>query len=267
MADLPRIYLHLIRARIRAQSQYRLSLVLSILGSFLLTFVDFVAVAVIFHHLPYLAGWSLGEVAFLYGTSYVTFKLTDLVIGQLDQLPAQIQSGAFDTVLIRPLGSLFQVVSSDFPLRQLGSAAQGAIVLVLALRLVHIDWTVGRALMALLIPLCGSVIFASVWVLGASATFWSVRSMELVNAFTYGGNQLTTYPLDIYSGWFRRLFAFVVPLAFVNYFPALYVLDRPDPLGAPAFVRFLSPAVALVLALLARAAWGAGVRRYRSTGS
>jgi ABC-2 type transport system permease protein len=78
---------------------------------------------------------------------------------------------------------------------------------------------------------------------------------------------LTQYPMHIYGAWLRRLFIFVIPLAFVNYFPALYILNKPDALGAPAFVRFLAPLVAAAVALFAAWFWQLGVRHYRSTGS
>jgi len=261
------LYLRLVGARIRAQLQYRVSFVLYVTGAFFLSFTDFLAVLVIFAHLPRLGGWSLGEVAFLYGTSYVTFKITDMAIGHLDHLPEQILQGEFDVVMTRPLGALFQTFTSDFQFRHVGGIAQGLVVLGVALSLVHISWTVGRALMLLVMAISGTVIFSSIWIVGATTAFWSVRANEYVNAFTYGGNQLTSYPIDIYAGWLRRLFAFVIPLAFVNYFPALYVLGRPDPLGAPAALRFASPLVAVTAALVARSAWGFGVRHYRSTGS
>ena len=267
MADLARLYLRLVGARVRSQLQYRVSFALQLVGAFCLSFTDFLAVLIIFQHLPYLAGWSLGEVAFLYGTSYIAFQLTDMVVGHLDRLPEQIQRGDFDMVLIRPLGALFQVLTSDFELRRLGSMSQGLVVFLIALSLVPIHWTAGRVLMLMLIPLNGAAIFGSVWVLGATTSFWTVRTMEIVNAFTYGGNRLTSYPMHIYAGWLQRLFIFVIPLAFVNYFPSLYILGKPDPLGAPDFVRFLAPLVAVVLMLIAWRVWGFGVRHYRSTGS
>ncbi len=46
-------------------------------------------------------------------------------IGHLDQFPQKIRDGNFDIVLVRPRGTLFQVVASDFQLRRLGKAAQG----------------------------------------------------------------------------------------------------------------------------------------------
>ena len=267
MASLAAIYFRLIGARIRAQLQYRVSFALDLVGSFLLTFVDFIAIAVIFYHLPRLGGWTLGEVAFLYGTSYVTFKLVDMAIGHLDLLGQQIQAGQFDTVMVRPLGALFQVVTADFALRHAGSVLQGVVVFAVALTMVDVHWTVGRVLMLAVMPLSGGLIFASVWVAGHTLAFWTTRGGETINAFTYGGNMLTQYPLQIYGRWLRRLLAFVIPLAFVNYLPALYILDKPDPLGMPGVLRFMAPLVAVVTGLVAWQIWNVGVRHYRSTGS
>lgn len=63
------------------------------------------------------------------------------------------------------------------------------------------------------------------------------------------------------------LLTFVVPVAFVNWQPMLYVFDVPDPLGLPVALRFAAPAVATLTAVGAALAWRGGVRRYRSTGS
>lgn len=267
MAELTGIYFHLIGARIRAQLQYRLSFVMDVAGSFMLTIIDFLAIVVVFYHLPLLDGWTWEEVAFLYGTSYVIFKFVDMAIGHLDVLGDQVQAGQFDMIMIRPLGALYQVVTLDFGLRQAGAMLQGLIIFVLALRRVEIDWNVGRVLMLAQMPFSGALIFASVWVAGHTIIFWTTRGREAINAFTYGGNMFTTYPLHIYGRWLRRLLAFVIPLAFVNYLPALYILNKPDPLGVPGPLRFASPLVAVMCAVVAWRLWNFGVRHYRSTGS
>ena len=267
MGRLVGLYLRLVEARVRAQMQYRVSFVLEIVGNFLLGFIDFLAIAVIFVHLPQLGAWSLGEVAFLYGTSYLAFKLADMAVGHFDALGQQVQSGQLDTLLVRPLGALYQVITVDFSLRHVGGLLQGAVVLGLALTRVAIDWTPGRVLVLASMPVGGALIFASVWIAGHTLTFWTVRGGEAVNAVTYGGNMLTTYPLEIFGPWLRRLLAFVLPLAFVNYLPALYILGKPDPFGLPPVLRFVSPLVAVLTLLVAGRIWTAGLRRYRSTGS
>jgi hypothetical protein len=131
--ELLRIYRRLVGARIRSQLQYRLSFALNAVGTTLITFVDFAAILVIFGRIDALGHWSIAEVAFLYAVSSVTFGLADLVIGHLDLLPRMIRQGDLDVLLARPLGSLFQVVSSDFALRRLGKVFQGLAVLAYAL--------------------------------------------------------------------------------------------------------------------------------------
>ena len=261
------VYRRLVGARIRSQLQYRLSFALNTLGTTMISFVDFAAILVIFGRIDALGEWSVGEVAFLYAISSVTFGLADLVIGHLDLLPLMIRQGDLDVLLARPLGSLFQVVSSDFALRRLGKVFQGLAVLGYALATVQIDWTAGRAAMLALMLVTGVVIFCGIWVAFASVAFWVVDSTEVANAFTYGGNYMAQYPVNIFGAWLRRFVIFVVPLAFVGYFPALYVLGKEDELGLPSALQFASPLAAAVSVAGGWIVWRAAVRRYRSTGS
>lgn len=262
-----RVYRLLVGARIRSQLQYRTSLALELLGTSLLAFLDFVAILVIFRQVPALAGWSVAEVGLLYGIASIAFAITDLAIGHLDLLSAMIRDGTFDQVLTRPLPSLLQVVASDFAVRRVAKALQGAVVLAVAVAHLDVDWTAGRVLMMPLAIVTGAVIYGAVWVALVTITFWIVDATEFVNAFTYGGNFLSQYPLDIFAFWLRSLVVFLLPVAFVAYFPALYVLDKPDALGFPDALRFASPLVAVVAWFAAGAIWGAAVRRYRSVGS
>jgi ABC-2 type transport system permease protein len=260
------LWRRLVGAQIRSQLQYRASFALDVTGAFLISFIDFLAVLVIFHNVPQLGSWNVHEVALLYAISAISFALTDLAIGHLDQFPQKVRDGNFDILLVRPRGTLYQVICSDFALRRLGKGVQGALVLAYALASLHVDWTVGRvALLVVAVP-AGSVIFASVWVVGACLAFWTTDGGEFTNAFTYGGTFLAQYPIDIYSAWLRRFLAYIVPLAFVCYFPALYVLGKPDPLGLPRLLDFASPLVALVAALVAGTIWRSAVRHYRSAG-
>lgn len=266
MVDSVFLWRRLVGAQIRSQLQYRFSFVLDVCGAFLISFIDFLAVLVIFHNVPRLGTWSVREVALLYAFSSISFALTDLAIGHLDQFPQKVRDGNFDILLVRPRSTLFQVIGSDFQVRRLGKAAQGAAVLVYALTALNLHWTVGRAALVVVMVPSAIVIFASVWVVGSCLAFWTTDGGEFTNAFTYGGNFLAQYPVDILSSWLRRFLAYIVPLAFVCYFPALYLLDKPDPLGLPRVLQFASPFVALVSAAVAGLVWRFAVRHYRSAG-
>jgi ABC-2 type transport system permease protein len=261
------IYRRIVGSRIRSQLQYRLSFALTVTGNVLLTSLDFAAILVLFGQVDALGDWSVSEVALLYGISSVSFALTDIVVGQLDQLPRMIREGEFDQILVRPLGSLLQVVSADVALRHLGRLLQGLIVLAVALTQLDVAWTAGRAAMLLVAIVAGVAIFAGVWVAFSSIAFWLIDSQEVCNAFTYGGSFSAQYPVNIFGRWLRRLVVFVIPVAFVAYYPSLYVLDKPDELGLPTALQFVSPAVAIAVGLAAWMVWRNAVRRYRSVGS
>ena len=266
MVDTVLVWRRLVGAQIRSQLQYRLSFALDAFGSFWISFIDFIVILVIFRNVPRLAEWSVHQVAFLYALSSITFAVTDMLIGQLDQFPQKIRDGTFDIVLVRPRGALFQVIASDFALRRIARVLQGAIVLVYALSTLSVQWTVLRVVVLLVSLPSAVVIFSSIWVVGACIAFWTTDGGEFTNAFTYGGTSMAQYPFDIYSTWLRRLLGFVIPLAFVCYFPALYVLGKADPLGLPRFLEFCSPAVAAASAIVAGLAWRLAVRHYRSAG-
>lgn len=268
MASRPEIYYRLAGSRIRGYMQYRFSFALQAVGAFVLSFLDFVVILVIFHNLPRqtLGGWGFREVAFLYGSSYVTFKFADMLMGTLDKLPVIIRMGRFDQILTRPLGSLGQVLTSEIDVRHVGGVVQGALVLAFAMSGVEIDWTVTRAAVFASMLIGGVVIYCSIFVATNAIAFWTMDSREVANAFTYGGNAMSQFPLQIYGTWLRRFMAYVVPLAFVNYFPALYLLDK-DRLQAPLVLSFISPVVATGAAMVAGLVWRSAVRHYRSTGS
>ncbi len=267
MVEAALLYRRLVGAQLRSQLQYRASFLLDVAGSFLIALVDFAEVAIVFTHLPLLKGWSFAEVLFLYGVSAIAFGLTDAFIGHLDKLPLKIRDGSFDAVLIRPLGSLFQSLAAEVQFRKIGRIVQGAVVLTLAIHRLHLHWTLAKVVWTVVMTVSASVIFGSVWVLGAASTFWTIDTMEVTNSFTYGGNVLTSYPMTIYGPWLRRLVGFGLGLAFVTYFPSLFILGKKDQLGLPSVLRFCCPFVAVIGCAVAGTVWSFAVRHYRSTGS
>jgi ABC-2 type transport system permease protein len=261
------LYRRLIGAHIRAQMQYRVSFILMTLVSFVITGSDLLAILILFNYFGELAGWRAGEVALLYGLAMVAHGLSEMIAAGFDVFPRTIRQGEFDRVLLRPVGIFVQVLAADFQLRRLGRVAQGALALALAIAWTSITWTPLKVLYLLTALGSGVVMFSALLVLGAVLCFWTVQSIEIVNTVTYGGTEMASYPLPIYHELLQRFFTFIVPLAFVSYFPALYLLDRPEAQDLPGWLPGMTPVAAAMLALIAWLAWRGGVRHYQSTGS
>jgi ABC-2 type transport system permease protein len=170
-------------------------------------------------------------------------------------------------MMVRPIPLFVQSAADEFALRRFGRIVQGGVVLAWSIAVLPIEWTPAKVLMVPYLVVCGTLIFLALFTMGAAFQFWSTDGSEVANAFTYGGNTMTQYPLTIFPTELVKVLTFVVPVAFVNWYPSLFVLGRPDPLRLPQAFQFASPVAAVLVGALAMLAWRTGVRRYRSTGS
>ena len=250
------VYLSLISASVRTQLAYRRSFVLEVLGRFVITGLELAAVYVLFSHIDSLAGWSRHEVIYLFGIGSLSLGLSELLTDGLKDMPELVRTGTFDRLLVRPFSPLLQLMTRRCRLMHLGRIAQGLLALTLALSVTP------HRLGALEV----GTLMVSV-VAGAATTVFTVQSAEAFHAFTYGGLQMSQYPLTAYKTWLQVLFVAVIPVGFVSYFPALVVLHKPDALGLPGWLPALTPVVALSFAYLALRYWRFCVAHYQSTGS
>ncbi|MEZ4708472.1 MAG: ABC-2 family transporter protein [Caldilineaceae bacterium] len=269
LAHSVNIYGRLLRVQLQGQMQYRLSFVLEMLSTGITLSLFFISIALVLQRFGALGGWSLGEVAFLWGSVETSFGLMDMIFSGFDpqSFGQRIRLGAFDQLLLRPVNITIQVLGSEFVLRRLGRILQGVAILGIAFVLTDIQWTVAKVLYLPLV--IGGMIcfFGGLFIIGSTITFWTIESIEAMNIFTYGGSEMCSYPMHIYPWWLRTLFTYIVPGIFLNYYPAIYFLDKPDPLGMTKLAPFLSPFVGAGVLSVALAFWRFGIRHYQSTGS
>ncbi len=261
MAGPIKLYCRYASASLRSQMQYRISFVCQTLGQFLVTGIDFVAIWALFDRFGRLRDWRLAEVALFYGMVHVGFAMADATSRGFDTFAGMVRSGDFDRLLLRPRTTALQLAAKTVELRRIGRLGQGLAVLVYALVTLPIDWTPAKVTLLVGAVLGTSCLFYGLIILQATLAFWTTETLEILNTVTYGGTEAASYPLSIYRDWFRKFFTYVVPLACVNYFPALVLLGRGGAFG------WLSPLIGPAFLLVALPVWRFGVRHYRSTGS
>lgn len=261
-----RLYLVYLRASVRSQLQYRASFVLMTVGHFLVVGIEFAGVRMLFDRFGNLRGWSLAEVALLYGVANVSFAIAEGMGRGFDTFGAMVKSGDFDRLLLRPRSTAFQVAAQEVQLMRAGRLTQGLLVLTWGLWELGFSWGDPRWL-----PIAGGIVggigvFYGLFVVQATLAFWTVESLEVLNTLTYGGVETSQYPLTIYRERFRQFFTFVVPLACVNFLPVQAALHHAS-LPTLLFWTVAPAVVGAAFLLAALQLWEFGVRRYRSTGS
>lgn len=263
------IYRHLLSIQIRSQLEYRISFLFDFLASLLYFSFWFLSLALIFQKFENLGGWTLAEVAFLFGMVETAFGTMDLIFSGFDpsHFGQQVRLGTFDQILLRPINLMIQIFGSRFVMRRLGRIVQGIVIFSLAIAWLDIEWTLGKIIYLPFVLFGMICFFGGLFVIGATITFWTIQSIEVVNIFTYGGSEMMSYPMHIYQRWMRQFFTYIIPAIFLNYYPALYILGKADPFNYPHILKFVSPIVGLGILFLSVRFWRFGVRHYQSTGT
>ncbi len=263
------LYFKLIGIQIRSQLEYRVSFLMDVVSTFILNFSYFVALALILERFGTVAGWTLGDLAFLAGLAEMGFGLMDLVFSGFDPdgFSQFVRLGKFDQMLLRPVNISLQVFGSRFLVRRLGRFVEGCVIFGIGAGLAHIQWTLGKVLYLPVVLLSIVAGMGALFVVGGTLIFWTVQPVVVVNIVTYGGNELMSYPITIYPRWIQGFFTYVIPLVFLNYLPGLYFLNKPGLLDFPPIFSFAAPFAAALMLFLAFQFWRFGLKHYQSTGT
>jgi ABC-2 type transport system permease protein len=263
-----RLYVRYVGVSLRAQMQYPGAFILTSIGAFVATVIDFIAVWALFSRFRQIEGWRFGEIALFYGVIGVSFALADALTRGFDVFGEQfVKTGDFDRLLVRPRSTVLQLLGYELRATRIGRLAQGILVWALAVHLTTIAWTWQVWATLLFAVAGGAALFSGILVLQATLAFWTVESLEIANTLTYGGVEAAQYPLDIYARWFRNFLTFVVPLGCVSFLPVAVVLGRVERTDVAPAVALLAPALGFAFLGLALWVWRLGVRHYTSTGS
>ena len=259
-----KLYGRYLRLLLKSQTQYKSSFIMSVVAQFIQPFALFAGIYFLFERFGSIKGWALHEVFLCYAVVGMCFAIATCFARGFDQFDGMIRTASFDQVLVRPQNTVLQVLGANFDIKRLGHFLQTIVVLAIALSGAQVEWNMLRVLTLMNMIIGGSVIFGGVYMLQATAAFWTIESLEVANIFTHGIREHASYPLDVFPKWITRIFTFVIPFGTVNYLPLQYLLGRTDGLGV--FYAVL-PLIGGLFIVPCICAWHMGVRKYSSAGS
>ena len=242
---------------------YKADFFVSVVTSLAATLLGLALVFILFQRAPEIEGWSFPEILFLYGFGLIPLALFNTVSVNLYYFgQVYIIEGKFDRVLLRPVHSLFQVMSEQFRLEALTDAAVGLIVMVYAGSQLGLELDFGLVALAAAASFCGFVVYFAIFLALTCVSFWVEDRVGIIppvyNMITFG-----RYPLDIYHPMIRFLLSWIVPFGFAAFYPSADLLGRDEYQG----YLWIAPAVAAAFLMLAVLLWNRGVNNYSSTGS
>lgn len=258
-----RLYAKLQLVQIRATVEYRADFWIGILGAMLQQGAGLVFVSALFSQIPEVAGWTVWNIAILYGLAMLPKGLTELFCDGPWTLRGKVNSGEFDRVLVRPVSPALQSATAIVSIHGFGQVILGIIVLSLGLARSGITlewWTVPYLL---LIVISSAVMIGALNFVINMTGFWEPSSNNALPTMLALLIDFAKFPLDIYTMVIRGLVTIVMPYGFVSYFPALLVLDRDTPWK---WLGLVSPLVTVLVVLFTSWLWGKALDRYQGVG-
>ena len=253
-------------AGLRSALQYRTDTFIVIVMTLAFQGTGFAFAWVVLSRFESLAGWTLGQVAFLYGLRLVVHAVAGVLTGPVFGLEWQVRSGEFDRYLVRPLSPLVQFMAQGAQISIFGDLLGGIAIFIAANQLVGLAWDPLAILYLVLAIVGGALAEAAARILIAALSFRFLASSSFLYLADSVFSTFANYPLTIFGGVLQFLFTFVLPLAFVAYLPATVLLDKTAELQVNPLLAYLAPVVGVIWIAGAVRIFDRELRHYQSAG-
>jgi ABC-2 type transport system permease protein len=252
----------------RAWFQYRVDAVLRSLAVFLREATGIIVIWLALLKFDTLSGWTIYEMLFLFSLLFFSYGIMIIFFTGLRDFGKTVRNGDFDRLILRPRGLLFQIifVNADW-FAAVGHGCLGLTLFLLAAGKVGIRWDFFNILYYLFAIAGGVLIQGAVFLFLASLNIYLLETSSLKEVFYWNVRRFAGYPIGIFHKVIQIFMIYVMPFAFVNYFPAQYLLRKDDGLSYPGFYLYLTPAVGIVMFLAAYVFWRYSLRFYKSSGN
>ncbi|MFB9949564.1 ABC transporter permease [Rhizobium puerariae] len=259
-----RLYALYLRLSINAQAQYKSAFIIQSLGQLASSGMGFVGIWALLSRFGSFQTWNIYTIGVLYGLINTSFALAEAFGRGFDVFGSDfVRNREFDRLLSRPRSPILQLLGHEVRIKSLGRLLQGVFVLVFCLANAG-DFTLGSFLVIVWCIVGGFFLFLGIFIIQATLSFWTIDGLEVMNGLTYGGVQAAQYPVDVYPGWIRFLFIFVVPFSAVAYFPTDVLLHYHDHWGVVEYVKAILPILGLIFFCISTFLFRVGISYYIS---
>lgn len=242
---------------------YRMDFIVDTLAVSFSLVIQLSVLSVLFSKIRSLDGWSFEQVLFIYGFSLLPLGMFNLIsVNFYGFADKYIIGGKFDRVLLRPVNTLLQVIFESFNVSGLNEIILGLAVMIYAGMKLQLTVGVVDILALLVLAPAAALVYTGVFLGITAVSFWHEDKMGLAPP-VYNIIRFSRYPMSIYSLPVRVFLTFVLPFAWVAFYPATWFI------GGTEFpwLALLTVPVGVIVFAGAVLIWHRGAANYTSTGS
>lgn len=263
-----RIAMQSLKMSIHSKMQYRVDSLVATLAVFVRESANIVVIYLTLMKFDSINNWNIDEMLFLFSILFLTYAFVVALFADLRDFSCMIREGRFDRLIVRPRGLLFQLILNNADVIAVaGHGTLGVILFVISAGKVGIHWDLVTILYYIGAIIGGVLIQGGIFIIFSALSFYFVETGSIREIFYWNMRKFAGYPISIYNKLIQTIMIYVIPFAFVNYFPAQYLLRKEDMALYNEVYMYMAPLVGVVLYLIAYVFWRISLKRYTSTGN
>lgn len=259
------LYAEFIRIKWRTAAQFRGSFFLTAFSKFVGFGAEFATIYIMVNRFQSMGGWSASEVLCLFSLCQLSYAFsacfTFHTARSFDQMA---RNGEMDALLTKPVNPFVYLMANNFSTGYVGNITVATICLVIGLG--NVGFVVSPySIFMLVLALVGGTMIQ-----GAMMLLTSIPAIYMVNVnfrslFFFEIKDIANYPLTIFPKVVQVLLTFVLPYAFIAFFPAQAIFGK-VPLYHPV-LQYISPLIGLVLCLATYRYFVYAINKYQGSGT
>ncbi|HEX3028857.1 MAG TPA: ABC-2 family transporter protein [Clostridia bacterium] len=250
----------------KSRSIYRANFLLSMFQSLLTSVVFIGTIWIVLNRFNDINGWNLYEIGFMLGIAKFIHSITLMFFSTLWFLDSMVNYGGLDRFLVRPRSPLFLLVFQRIEIIGIWDTLTSLVIVIFSAVHSGIEWNFANICFVVIFAVSSWVIFFCITFLTGLFSFWFLKTNSLRDFTNLMYNNIIPYPLSVYGKKLQYLFTFLIPIGFIYYYPSLHLFGKSD-IVFPDYIAYLSPAVAVVMAIICSVMWKLGLRNYKSAGN
>lgn len=257
-----KIYRKILAQDLKSKLSYRADFIISTIGMIFTNISAFISLWILFQNFPTVMGWNYHEMLFLYGFSLIALTPVQCFFDNNWSLRHYVYSGDFIKYCFRPINIFFYYISEIFDIKGVGQFAFGVGTLIYSWQKLELGMSLLIFLKLIISLVTASLFMVAIMNVAAATCFWLMGTgYIMVTAFKF--KDYARYPITIFDTVFRFVFTFIIPIAFIAYYPSL-VFIRPDEIP---LLTWISPLVGVLFFYISYKIWMKGALSYNGTGS
>ena len=266
-----KLYYTFIAKYIKSKLEYKFSIIVETIANMINIGSYYMFLIVIFQQVASISGWDYYESIFLVSLNWLSTAVCGFFFwAPMMSMGQMIKDGTFDGLLIRPIHPLRFSIYRQFQYTFVGRLILAIGFLAFSMYHLSISWSFVRVIYFIVILISGVFIHGGLQIIMGATAFWVIDNKDIVNLIaSYDGiRTFIDFPMSAFNLFINVFFTFIMPYAFVNFYPSIYFLNKgaDQSLFSPIF-QFGSPLVGAFVFLLGVLLWYHGLKRYSGSGS